>query len=419
MKKTPLTWLGLPLPLLALALVLPCSAIAYEPKPWPLPAPGNSAQPNLSMTPRGELLLSWIERLQPPPAGPGGHRLMLAMQDREGQWSAPKQVASGTRWFVNWADFPAVQALPDGSLWAHTLEKRSEATYAYDVVLRRSGDGGRTWSPARIVHDDGTASEHGFASLWPWSRDSLAVAWLDGRNTGGGEGHDGLGEGHGGGMMSLRAAVFGPKQAKKLEWQLDASTCDCCQTDAALGAEGPLLVYRDRDENEIRDIYLTRHDGQRWTPPLRVHADQWKMPACPVNGPAIAASGKNTWVAWYTGAGSAPSVRLAHSPDSGRRFGPMRQVASGDVQGRVELAADGRAVWVVWMSETAGRQSLWLARYSPDLQTELDRGKIADIRGSGRGTGFPRLQLRDGSAWLAWTEIVDGKPALRGMAIRP
>ena len=33
--------------------------------------------------------------------------------------------------------------------------------------------------------------------------------------------------------------------------------CDCCQTDAALTARGPLLVYRGRTPDEIRDISPT------------------------------------------------------------------------------------------------------------------------------------------------------------------
>ena len=45
--------------------------------------------------------------------------------------------------------------------------------------------------------------------------------------------------------------------------------------------------------------------------------------------------------------------------------------------------------------------------------------KVADVAGRGRGTGFPRMQLRDGQAWLAWTEVVDGQPRLRGARVRP
>jgi len=400
-----------------LLLFFSASATALETRPWPLPAPVNSAQPNLSVASDGQLLLSWIERLDR-----GGHRLRMASFDGKGQWSETRQVAAGQRWFVNWADFPAVQALPDGSLWAHTLEKRSDATYAYDVILRRSADGGRTWSKPMAAHDDGTASEHGFVTLLPWSKTELALAWLDGRNTvtskGQGNSHGHGGE-HGGAMMSLRAAVFDGRMHKRNEWQIDASTCDCCQTDSALGADGPLLVYRDRTQDEIRDIYLTRYDGKRWTSPLRVHADNWKMPACPVNGPAVAARGQHVWVAWYTGTNDQPSVRIAHSADGGRHFGPMRMVANGDVQGRVDVAADASGAWLLWMSETAGKQSLWLARYSADLKTELSRKKISDITGSGRGTGVPRLQLSHGVAHVAWTEIIDGKPGLRGLTVSP
>ena len=402
-----------------LLLLMPAAALAFDVRPWPLPAPANSAQPHLSTTPGGDLLLSWIERQDS-----GGHRLSMARLGPSGQWQQTRQVASGRHWFVNWADVPAVQALPDGSLWAHTLEKRSDAPYAYDVMLRRSGDGGRHWSPPTIAHDDGSASEHGFVTLLPWSKTELAVAWLDGRDTispdtagnSHGNGHEGE---HGGGMMGLRAAVFDGRLHKRFEWQLDASTCDCCQTDSALSAQGPLLVYRDRSKDEIRDIFLTRFDGKHWTPPVRVHADDWKMPACPVNGPAVAARGNHAWVAWYTAAGGTPSVRIAHSADAGRQFAPMRQVASGDVQGRVDLASDASGVWLLWMSETAGRQSLWLARYRADLGIELERGKITDIAGSGRATGFPRLQLRNGVAHVVWTEIVGGKPGLRGVTARP
>ena len=63
--------------------------------------------------------------------------------------------------------------------------------------------------------------------------------------------------------------------------------------------------------------------------------------------------------------------------------------------------------------------ALWLARFDHGLSRETWRGKVADIAGRGRATGFPRLQLRDGAAWLAWTEVVAGLPRLRGIRVRP
>lgn len=397
----------------SLALLL---MLAPAPAPvvadWPMPSPPGAAQPNLSQAPDGDLLLSWIERREG-----GGHRLVFARHDAADGWSAPRPVAAGDDWFVNWADFPALQALPDGSLWAHALVKNGDAAYAYDVRLHASFDGGATWAPTAPVHEDGTPTEHGFATLWPRPGGGLGIAWLDGRNTGGGghAGHDGHG---GGGAMTLRAAHF-DRRGKQAEQEIDASTCDCCQTDAAIAGDAALVAYRDRAEDEVRDIFVARFAGGRWQAPVRVHADGWVMPACPVNGPAIAARGDRAWVAWYTGAGGQPSVRLAASTDGGRRFGSMQELVRGpQASGRVDVAADEAGVWVAWVQEQAGRQSLWLARWDSALAGERFRLKVADIAGRGRATGFPRLQARGGEAWLAWTEVVDGRPRLRGARVK-
>jgi hypothetical protein len=398
-------------------LLCPGLALAASVQDWPLPTPVDAAQPSLALAPDGDLLLSWIER-----RGENGHRLMFARYpERTPAWSAPRQIAQGTNWFVNWADFPALQALPDGSLWAHLLVKNGEATYAYDVQLHASRDGGRRWQVADPVHTDGTPTEHGFASLWPQTDGTLGIAWLDGRETAGGHDHASHGHaGHGGSRMTLRAAVFGAPARKLSEHAIDGMTCDCCQTDAAVGARGVLLAYRDRDPDEVRDIKVTRFDGDAWTPPATVHADRWVMPACPVNGPAIAARGDQAWVAWYTEAGGEPSLRLARSADGGAQFAPPVVLArGGDQIGRVDLAADASGVWMSWMQEAGGRQSLWLARFSPDLAQEMLRVQVAELAGRGRATGFPRLQVRGGSAWLAWTEVHDGQPRLRGARVLP
>lgn len=378
---------------------------------WALPTPPGSAQPNLSLAPGGDLVLSWIERREG-----GGHRLAYARHGEGGDWQETQVAAQGQDWFVNWADFPALQVLEDGSLWAHVLVKNGDAPYAYDVRLQASHDDGRTWREMPAVHGDGTPTEHGFASLWPQPGGGLGIAWLDGRNTGGG-GH-GDHAGHGG-AMTLRAAVFDAK-GKRAETEIDKSTCDCCQTDSARVGDSVLLAYRDRAEGEIRDIAVARYSDGRWQKPVTVHDDRWMMPACPVNGPAIAARGDQAWVAWYTAAGGTPSLRQARSIDGGRSFGAPITVAGGDsLQGRVDVAADASGVWTVWIEERGGRQSLWLARYAPELADEHFRLKVADLAGRGRGTGFPRLQLRGGEAWLAWTEIVEGSPRLRGARVTP
>lgn len=408
---------------------------------WPLPALPGSAQPDLFAGPDGRLLLSWLNT-QP------GRRpaFQFAEHYPDGRWEGPRTIAVGNAMFVNWADTPHIAATADRALWAHWLQKSADAPYAYDIMLVRSLDRGMNWSEQRRVHDDATTTEHGFVSFWPQGDDALGVAWLDGRNTAAADSHDGAhdghdgkpsdakpadlkqtdvkqanakhADGHGGGAMTVRAAVFDATLRPSAETEIDGRVCDCCQTDAVAIGDGALLVYRGRGEGEIRDIYAARFDGETWSKPARVHADDWKMPACPVNGPAVAAHDGAAVVAWYTAAGDVPAVKLARSGDGGARFAAPVTVDRGTaVQGRVALAFDARQVWLLWLREENGRQSLWLARYTPDLSKEVQRLKLADLQGQGRGTGFPRIALVGDVAHVVWTDVFDGQPQLQGVRI--
>jgi len=393
----------------------PAPIKTYRVRDWLLPDTGHAAQPDLIVAPDGRVVLSWIE-----PRG-NGHALRFAAF-KAGEWSQPRDIAVGGNWFVNWADTPHIAVTDDGALWAHWLQKSAAATYAYDVALVRSGDGGATWSSPVLVNDDGKAVEHGFVSLWPATRDTLGVSWLDGRNTAGGhEGHDAPATTHAAPVraMTLRSARFDAALQRSGEAEVDAMTCDCCQTDVAITARGALMVYRDRTAQEIRDIGVTRAQGHAWTPLRLVHADGWKMPACPVNGPAVAARGNDAVVAWYTAPGDVPMLRVARSADAGDTFTAPVTVDQGPaVQGRVDVALDAHAAWVLWVREEAGGQSLKLASMAPDLSQELQRIEVAKIAGRGRATGFPQLALGGDAMYVVWTDIAEGKPMLRGATLR-
>lgn len=391
---------------------------------WMLPtmAPG-SASPGLAVAPDGRVLLSWINSQH-------GRRHVLQFSSYSpdfARWmQAPATIAVGNSMFVNWADVPHMAATPDGALWAHWLQKSGDAPYAYDVVLTRSRDGGANWAPPIMAHDDGTRTEHGFVSMWAQGEGTLGVAWLDGRNTGGGaDGHDGHDDGdahagHDGSQpaMTLRAALFDGNLQRSGDAELDARVCDCCQTAAAMTSKGALLVYRGRSDNEIRDIHTTRFDGSAWSVPKPVHADGWKMPACPVNGPAVAARGDAVVVAWYTEASGEPEVRLAASADAGEGFGaPVSLDRGKPVLGRVAVALDAQQAWVLWLREDDAGQSLWLSRRGVDLASEYERIQVAKVQGRGRATGFAPIALAEGAAYIVWTDVVDGVPGLKGVRV--
>ena len=361
------------------------------------PAVAGAMAPQLAPAVGGGVWLSWLER------SGEGHRLRVARFDGEG-WGDAVTVAAGDGFFVNWADVPSVvEAAPvdgrGGEMLAHWLAKTGGDTYAYGVFLARSTDGGATWRPIGTLHDDDTPAEHGFASLLPAPDGGFDAFWLDGRAM------------PGGGAMTVRAArvVDGePRDATVL----DDRVCECCQTSAARTAGGPLVVYRDRSEDEVRDVRAVRRTaaaegGGAWSEPVPVAADDWKIAGCPVNGPAVAADGERVVVAWFTGAGGRPRVRAAISEDGGAHFGAPLEVDGAEPLGRVDVAlltggldaADDGAAAISWLGGDGGIRLRYL---SPDGRLGAPR-RVATTS-TERASGFPRLAATDGSLQLAWTE---------------
>ena len=371
------------------------------------PAREASAQPNLSRDTRGRILLSWVEKI-----GEKRHRLRFAARSGA-RWSATQTIAEGDNWFVNWADFPSVVALPDQTLVAHWLVKSSADTYAYDVNISRSTDRGRSWSKPLVPHRDGTKTEHGFVTLVPMASGRVGAVWLDGRNMkeGGHEGHDSHG-----GDMTLRFATIDAWGRISEEALLDGRVCECCQTSAAITSEGVVAVYRDCSDKQIRDISIVRLRKGRWTEPRTLHADNWKIEGCPVNGPSVAASSRRVAVAWFTAADDAPRVNLAFSNDAGATFGNAIQVDDGSPLGRVEvvLLQDGAAL-VVWLERTEKGAEIRARRIRAD--GSRDEAVVVAESAAARASGFPQLVSSGNEVFFAWTEA-GASPRVRVASMR-
>ncbi len=354
------------------------------------PATGESAQPQLSSSADG-IVLSWIER-----SGPTA-TLKFSRRTASG-WTDARAVAGGSDWFVNWADVPSVVPLGGRRLAAHWLQKSGKGTYAYDVRLSFSNDDGRTWSASVTPHHDGTETEHGFASLvpLPTGGGALGLVWLDGRAMKGG--HDA----HGGGDMSVRFASFDRTGTQLGETAVDTRVCECCPTAAAVTSEGMIAAYRDRSAGEVRDIHVARLEDGRWSAPVRVHEDGWKIPACPVNGPALSARGRDVAIAWFTIRNDKGHAQVAFSRDAGRSFGAPIALADSDTIGRVDVALlpDGSAI-ASWI-EVAGQRAEFKVRRVDPSGAKSAAVSVAAIE-SGRGSGYPRLAQHGNELVFAWT----------------
>jgi hypothetical protein len=392
--------------LLAACLVAACGPRA--PALLETPAAPGASLPRLSTDPDGVAWLSWVE-----PDG-DGHALRFTAFEGGG-WGPARTAARGDDWFINWADFPSVVHLGGGRLAAHWLRKIEGGPFAYHLWMTVSTDGGERWSAAVTPHAEASPTEHGFASLFSMPGGAGAV-WLDGRNTGGDSHAEDDEHAHGHGVMTLRAGGLDWDGGRLPETELDAMTCDCCPTAAARLPEGAVVLYRDRSPAEIRDIRATTLGPDGWSAPVLVSADGWEMPACPVNGPAVATHGEQVAAAWFTAAGGTPRVRLAFSADGGRSWGSPVEIADGAVLGRVAVVMpDADSAVVSWLEHSRGRAEIRFRRVSADGDAGASYKLATTV--AARSSGFPQMILVGDRLLFAWTAV--GDPAMVRSATAP
>lgn len=384
------------------AIVLAAAGACAPPEPAlslrnEFSAPPGSGEPNLFAAASGRVMLTWHE-----PAQDGGHALRLAVRDAGG-WSEPLTVVAGRDFFVNWADFPSAVELGDGSWIVHWLEKVADPPYAYHVKMVTSHDRGSSWSEPIVPHRDDSPQEHGFVSMLPWGEGGAALIWLDGRQMKSAEGageHEGLDLGE----MSVRATTIDADGRLGEDVLLDGRVCECCQTALASTSRGLVAAYRDRSEEEIRNIAVVRQVEGSWTEPRHVADDGWYYPGCPVNGPQLSARRDALVAAWFTAPEGRPAVYVAFSADAGETFGPPIRIDDGDPLGRVdvELLGDGSAL-VSWLERTPAAAEVRARRARSD--GDVGDSRLISVTSESRASGFPRMARAGDEVIFAWTLV--------------
>jgi hypothetical protein len=352
------------------------------------PAGAGSQSANLASL-KGRAYLTWL-------VGMPNWQHVLHLSSWDGRdWSPPRPAVSGSALLLNWADFPSILPLTDGSLALHWLHRTGPHTY--DILVSRSSDGGGSWPPGVRPHRDGTETEHGFVSLVEYPSGRFGAVWLDGRSMA----SQTNGASHGGVALmfsSWEDGNFGP------EVTLDRTVCECCQTSATATRNGIFVAYRDRSDSEVRDISYVRLVDGNWSEPRTLCRDGWKIPGCPVNGPAVAAQGDDVAVAWFT-ISTMPRVQVIFSSDGGATFGDPVRVDQGVPAGRVDIEwlPDG-AVLISWLENLGGQNAEVRARkVRPDgaMGSPLTVAKTTAARTS----GFPRMARAGAEVLIAWADF--------------
>ena len=356
----------------------------------------HSSEPNLYTSINGDTYLSFISTSDTSDLS----KLYFSKLELNNlEWNTPSLINSSTDWFVNWADFPRITTNNKKGISVHFLEKSSSETYSYDIKVMNSKDEGNSWNNPMKLHNDNTKTEHGFVSTINYNNNFLST-YLDGRQNELAKENKNLKP-----QMTLRATSYNIDGVILMDELIDNKVCDCCQTDIALTSDNsPITVYRDRSNNETRDIYYSYYKNSKWSNPLPVFNDNWIIGGCPVNGPAISTFNNSSSLIWYTEIDGESKIKIAFTDDITKGFDDPILINANNPLGRVDIEMINENSSIIsYMDYINDKAFLKLQKI--DRDTDINKSIIIDEISNTRSSGFPKINIIDNDKTIiSWTD---------------
>lgn len=305
-------------------------------------------------------------------------------------WSPARTIVQRPDIPLSSADFPQLVLDGRGTALALWVDGHGGA------LVTSSTDRGATWSPpVPWTRASDSVEKFAFVRL---ADGRVLAAWLDSRAKKSGPATTPQ-------QLFARlvdpATLTAPASADVL---VDPSVCDCCQTTlTAFPDGGALLAYRGRTPEEVRDIRTARFRGKSWDEPRPLNNDDWRIAACPINGPRLASEGGRVAAAWFTAADNDPRVLASYSPDAGTRFLLPLRLDNGKPAGHVDTVILRDTAFLTTWIENDG--SLWLRRVTPDFSAD-DPVALAPAGALSPKTNPRVVLLRDYTGGTASAELL-------------
>ena len=389
---------NLPLSFLVLLIIYSCNK-DFVLQPIGLKTTFQSSEPNLFTSVDGTTYLSFLST----DLNSEETKLYFSTLDLDDlKWNKPSLINSSADWFVNWADFPRITANNLNGLSVHYLQKSGEDTYSYDIKVMNSSDDGANWDKPLKLHTDNTKTEHGFVSTINYNNDFLST-YLDGRQNELAK-HDKRIKP----QMTLRSTSYNVDGEILMDKLIDDRVCDCCQTDLGITKNNiPITVYRDRSENETRDIYYSFFKDSFWSVPAVVNNDKWIISGCPVNGPAISTFKNSSSVVWYTEEEGDSKLKIAFSENIINGFNDPILINANDPVGRVDIEMISETSSLIsYMDIVDGKAYIKVQKI--DNITGNNKFIIIEEISNTRASGFPKINIIDNDKTIiTWTDAKD------------
>lgn len=153
----------------------------------------------------------------------------------------------------------------------------------------RSMDAGKTWHGPVVLNDVPRSARERLHVMAAAPGGNIFCAWLDLRDSG--TQVYGVRSSNGGATWSKNTLVY--KSPER-------TVCECCHPSVALDSAGGVYVMWRNLIDGNRDMFLaTSHDdGETFEPAEKLGNRSWLLDGCPMDGGAIAVSGKKITTVW-------------------------------------------------------------------------------------------------------------------------
>jgi hypothetical protein len=277
----------------------------------------------------------------------------------------------------------------DGTLYVGWSAPRPGAMFAADLLVSRSRDGGKTFSPAVKVNDSSQPASASYESMGVGLDGSLYVAWLDGRDKATG------------GSSTYFAVSRDAGESFSKNVKVDGGSCPCCRTSLAVGKDGAIfVVWRKVYEKDVREMVLavSRDGGASFGKPAVVGNDQWVINGCPHRGAGIGIdSAGSAHVVWYSQGSGRPAIYYGVSKDGVNFTKKEITVAEGFFPDHPALIISGDTVYLVWEEVNPVFGNIMFKTAGDDIPRRLNEGV--------RRCAYPALAVNgDGKVAVSWTK---------------
>jgi hypothetical protein len=312
------------------------------------------------------------------------------------------------------------------------------------LLQSRSGDGGRSFTPASVVPGTDAAGNRGWDAIGVETGGRVDAIWLDHRELAAESTlamahheHRSADRPDGVAMAQQSKLFFASLDGTLAPRAVTGGVCYCCKTALAFGAGGAIYAaWRHVYPGNLRDIAFTasRDGGRTFAPPVRVSEDKWALEGCPDDGPAMVVDAQNRiHVVWPTlitesivrsaetdgpsqrsspTSVADPTIALFYAMSTdGSRFTPRERIPTEGLphHPRIVVGANG-ALTVAWDESATGTRRIAIGRGTPgDGGRPRFRRELLPAGGSGV---YPALAVAGDAVVAAWASGTGAESAI-------